>query len=547
MPPPAPTFLKKALASIGAEVKDVPPGILEVSLPEGAAPHFDDQAQLALTFDREVHRASERDLDLVMPGAPIFRSLLAALEGAGAASAVEFPDAPDPAKAQAAARGGLSLRQGTVTASTSRVEPFSGMALLFRLRLEGAEREDSLMAVFVPAAGDAFLIPAESLERMARAGKPGRLAAMMPGDRVTLREAAVVAAQREGDRRARAAEAKAAGKMAREVQQVRAYFEALGRELKEQKDESRGEDAKKEAGARLRNLDRERDLRLIEVQDRYRAHAAVEPVAVLGVTGQAARVAVVFQAGARRLEREVLWFPPLESVAPPACDMCEGPLLEASLCGDPSHDVLLCAECRRYCQTCGAGLCRDHTKTCHCGAVACPAHGAPCEACAQFCCRNHQLKCVACCRPFCQQHAHPCGVCNLISCADHSKRCGSCTLELCPEHGTPCDVTGKVACPKHVKTCGECGEKVLDVAYGEGLCQACRSLKPVMPGDPAAAAAVTWLPEAAKASWFRSDTKSRVMMVGKTWFRKYRVWLTKDLKPLNALGGTKLFSMKKLK
>ena len=546
MPDPDPVFIRSALAVIGAEVKDDPPGVLDVTLPAEAAPHFDDRGRIALTFDREVHRTSERDLELVVPGVPLFRSILEALGGTGAASAVAFEGTPDAARAEAAAKAGLSLRLGTVTAAVGQVEPVSGVAVIFRMRVEGPDREDALVAAFVTRDGKAFEVPAETVARMAGSGSAATLPPFTPGDRTRLRDDAGAVVQRQADRRARAAETRAAGRMAKEVQQVRTYFEALGKELKEQKNEGRGDESKKEAAARLRNLDRERDLRLAEVTDRFRARSFVEPVAVLGVSGQAARVKVIFQAGKRRLEREVFWFPPLEKVAAPPCDLCGAVLSEAAICGDPGHDALLCAECRRYCQVCGAGLCRDHTKACSCGAVACPEHGQTCGSCGEFCCATHSKKCASCGRGFCRQHALECGICHKVACFDHLRRCGSCVLELCMEHASTCDVSGKVSCPQHRRQCGECREWVLDTAMTEGLCTACRNLKPVGAADPAVAAAIACVPDAARASWFRSDTKTRVMMVGKGWIKKWRVWLSKDLKPLEALGGTRLFSLKKL-
>ncbi|MCE9582324.1 MAG: hypothetical protein K8T20_07510 [Planctomycetes bacterium] len=549
-----PTFIRNAFSALGAEVREPQPGLLEVTLPPEAAPFFDDRAQLALTFDRELHKSSERDLELVVPGSPLFRSLLEALGGAGAVTSVEFTEAPDPAKAREAARGGLTLRGGTVTPGTPAVEPFNGTAVLFVLRVEGPEREDALVAAFVPRVGEAFEVPAGGVEAMARAGKPVALSTMTPGDRARLRAAAAAVAQREGDRRGQAAEKRSAGRMAKEVQQVRTYFESLGAELKEQKSDSRGEEAKKEAATRLRNLERERELRLIELQDRFRASAHVDPVAAVAISGSAARVKVVFQAGTRKLERETLWFPPVGRATPPACDLCGGPftgatpaVAEAAICGEPAHDVLLCAACRRHCQACGAGLCPEHTKACSCGAIACPAHGAACEACAQFCCAGHSFKCVRCCRSFCRQHAFECGVCKLISCSDHSKRCGSCDIELCGEHQRPCDATGKVGCPQHMKPCEECGETVLDTALQMQKCPSCRNLAPVLPGDPAVAAAERFLPVAIGATWLKSETKTRVRLEGRTFMNKYRVWLAKDLKPLQAFGGSKLFGMRKMR
>jgi hypothetical protein len=547
MPDPSPAFLRAAFAALGAEVKETPPGILEVALPPAAAPHFDDRAQLALTFDRELHKSSERDLDLVVPGAPLFESLLAALGTTGAAASVAFEGAPDPAKAQAAARAGIALRQGRVAAGTPSIEPFSGAAVLFRLRLEGPEREDALVAAFVGKDGAAFEVPAETLPRIANAGKPAAAPAMAPGERLALKALAQAVALREGERRARLAEKKARPRLERETQQVRAYFEALGRELAERKSEGRGEEARKEAAARLRNLERERDLRLSEVADRFRAHASVEPVAALAIAGTAARVKVAFELGARRLEREALWFPPMERAVAPVCDLCGGPLGEAAMCGDPQHDVLLCAGCRRYCQACGSGLCAEHTKACSCGAIACPAHGGACEACGQFCCGNHSQKCVRCCRVFCRQHAYECGVCRAVSCVEHARRCGSCDLELCGEHQTPCDATGKVGCPKHIVTCEECGESVLDTAWLAGKCETCRKLEPCPPGDPLVAAAEGFLPEAKGATWMRAATKTRIRLEGKTFWNRYRVWLTRDAKAISAYGGSRLFGMKKLR
>jgi hypothetical protein len=540
-------FLKEAFAAIGAEVKETPGKIWDVTLPAAAAPQFDDRAQLALTFDREVYRTSERDVELVVAGSPLFESILGALGPAGAASAVAFEKAPDPIESQKAARGALTVRGGRVTADVPAVEALRGHAVLLRLRIEGPEREDLLTAVFVPAQGDERIIGADALAKLAREGKPAALAKMLPGDRNALRDRAVAAALRDGERRCRAAEQRSAGRLAKEIQQVRAYFEALGAELKEAKAEGRGEEGRKEAAARLRNLERERDLRLGEVTERFRAHAAAEPAAVLMVDGKAARVGLVFEAGARKLRREVVAFPPLGPAAPPPCDLCGAALAEAAICGDPAHDVLLCAACRRYCQTCGAGLCSQHTKSCACGAVACPAHGAACEACGVFCCEKHRLRCMACCRSFCAQHAHECGVCRLIGCFEHSKRCGSCQLELCPEHAVTCDLTGKPACPQHLKSCGECGENVLDIAIREGKCTACGSLLDVPPGDPAVAAAVAYLPVAANCSWKRADTKTRIRLEGKTFLNRYRVWLDRELKPIAAWGGSRLFGMKKLR
>ena len=49
------------------------------------------------------------------------------------------------------------------------------------------------------------------------------------------------------------------------------------------------------------------------------------------------------------------------------------------------------------------------------------------------------------------------------------------------------------------------------------------------------------------ASWHRAETKSRVRLEGKTFFNKYRVLLAKDLKPISAFGGSKLFGMRKLR
>lgn len=550
MIPPVTTdaaFLRTAFGALGAEIREPEPGVLEVALPPAAAPHFDDRALLQLTFDRELYKASERDLELVVPGAPIFKSLLEALGAAGAASAVAFEGDPDPAQAKAAAKGALAVRGGSVTAGTPAVEPFAGTAVLFRLRVEGPEREDALVAAFVGREGAAFEIPADSLPKMAVSGKPVSLPAVSPGDRARLRDASAAVAQREGDRRARLAEQRAAPRLAKETQQVTTYFEHLAGELKEQKSESRGEEAKKEAASRLRNLERERELRLLEVADRHRASAHVEAVAALAVTGTAARVPLEFAAGARKFSREVLWFPPTGNVNAPVCDLCGGPPGEAALCGAPGHDVLLCPKCRRYCQSCGAGLCAEHTKACACGAIACPAHGAPCEACAQFCCEKHLFKCVRCCRAFCRQHAFECGVCRMVSCTDHAKRCGSCDIELCGEHQSICDATGKAACPKHLVKCPECGDAVLDTAVAGGSCSTCRAMADAPAGDPAVAAALAFLPEAQGATWRKAESKTRFRLEGKTFWNRYRVLLAKDLRPIGAWGGSRLFGMRKLR
>lgn len=540
-------FIRAAFTSLGAELRETEPGILTVALPADAAPHFDDRAVLELTFDREVYKASERDLELVVPGAPIFKALLEALGAIGAASAVEFAELPEAEKARAAAKGSLAVRGGTLTAGVPAVEPFAGTAVLFRLRVEGPEREDVLLAAFVAREGAAFEIPAEALPKMASTGKPAALAPIAPGDRARLREAAEGVAQREGDRRARLAEQRGAPKLAKETQQVTTYFEHLAEELKEKKSESRSEEAKKEAATRLRNLERERELRLLEVADRFRASAHVDAVAALGVSGSAARVKLEFVSGPRKLAREVLWFPPTGSVNAPVCDLCGGALGEAAICGEPQHDALLCANCRRYCQACGAGLCAEHTKACACGAIACPAHGAACEACAQFCCEKHLFKCVRCCRSFCRQHAFECGVCRAISCTDHAKRCGSCDIELCGEHQRICDATGKAGCPKHLVKCPECGDDVLDTAIANARCSTCRSMADVLPGDLAVAAALAFAPEANGSTWRKAESKTRIRLEGKTFWNRYRVILGKDLKPVSAWGGSKLFGMKKLR
>ncbi|NUN50608.1 MAG: hypothetical protein HUU15_17490, partial [Candidatus Brocadiae bacterium] len=290
-----------------------------------------------------------------------------------------------------------------------------------------------------------------------------------------------------------------------------------------------------------------RDLRLAEAQDRHRAHGAVEPFAVLALSGPAARVPVVFQEGMRKLERHALWFPPLDRATPPVCDACGGPPGEASICADPAHEALLCPRCRTFCQTCGAGLCSGHARVCSCGATACPAHGAACESCGEACCAAHTLSCGRCCRKFCRRHAFACGICGLAACTDHAKRCGSCDIELCGEHQSPCDVTGRTACPRHAKACGGCGETVLDLAWKDGRCETCRTLASAAPGDPAVAAAETLVPEARGAAWRSARTKTRVLLTGSTLLSRYRVWLARDLSLLSAWGGSKLFGMKKIR
>lgn len=147
-----------------------------------------------------------------------------------------------------------------------------------------------------------------------------------------------------------------------------------------------------------------------------------------------------------------------------------------------------CADCARLCSVCGEDFCREHgTFACHVdGAPACHAHAHACVVCDRVYCSAHQGTCGATGHQACESCLHACAVCGKSVCELHLTRstpdaprgtrvlcpdcvvyceggtfepvgrdeavaCASCDRFICERHQVKCEVDGQVHCSRHLR------------------------------------------------------------------------------------------------
>ncbi|HEX7089100.1 MAG TPA: hypothetical protein VF192_03135 [Longimicrobiales bacterium] len=147
-----------------------------------------------------------------------------------------------------------------------------------------------------------------------------------------------------------------------------------------------------------------------------------------------------------------------------------------------------CADCSRLCSVCGEDFCREHgTFACHVdGAPACHVHAHTCVACDRAYCSAHQGTCGVTGHHACESCLHACAVCGKSVCELHLTRstedaprgarvlcpdcvvyceggtlepvgrdevvaCASCDRFICEHHQVRCEVDGQPHCSRHLR------------------------------------------------------------------------------------------------
>jgi hypothetical protein len=141
----------------------------------------------------------------------------------------------------------------------------------------------------------------------------------------------------------------------------------------------------------------------------------------------------------------------------------------------------------------------------------------------------------------------------LASCEESGQEVLESDLQTCavtgrrvlPEYLTPCPVSGKRVLPSTLIACSQCQQQVSPLVVRDGLCQACRSLKPVSREDPKLARVLgeyghldQWL------RWRMAETASVYILIASSFLRRLLLVLDKDTLEVAHLADGFRFSRK---
>lgn len=144
----------------------------------------------------------------------------------------------------------------------------------------------------------------------------------------------------------------------RDFVQLREYYEAIdqGIRARARRAAARQDAAAVQADAsRLEATAQAFRGRVADLIDRYRARVRLEPLAAVVCTIPVQRVTARIHRRAASRTITVAWNPIDRAMELPCCDGCGSGTPVATLCDDRVH--LLCARCRRQCDTCGRSYC----------------------------------------------------------------------------------------------------------------------------------------------------------------------------------------------
>ncbi|MBI3098101.1 MAG: hypothetical protein HYY93_07650 [Planctomycetes bacterium] len=510
-------FVSDATRALGGEWSAPGGGVFVARFPEACAKALEGACERRLTFDRERFAAGADDgLEFVTTGAPLLAQLTAALRERGVLARAAGNGKP-PGKGEAEARlgGALRIRNGTAALADLRNAADTLLLFTFRAVFQTLERFESLHGVAVDSTGRAFLFDPARLLTLSMtpveppAGSEGRpTASEVDPARAIALEAVRAAVEPER----KALSGKLAARREAEEAQLTEYFRGLGAELVAQRAATPSEKIRAEIGERLATIDRERDLRLAEVRERYEAKVDLVPVSLLVVEAPTASATVALApsgsvtaairggpssgaapeaALARRapegerggpgegLERasseqvgraaraalrgplrvDLHWIPLIDFLSLPPCPVCSAPVSEGSLCEDLSGLHLVCMRCTAYCPEGGEARCAAHLRACVvCATKFCESHVVACAAGHGDCCFAHRATCSKCRKVFCTSHTVLCAKCSAPSCETDRRPCIVCKKPFCEAHVSSCAECAAVACETDRRTCSRCGK-----------------------------------------------------------------------------------------
>lgn len=166
----------------------------------------------------------------------------------------------------------------------------------------------------------------------------------------------------------------------------------LSRRLKRASEERRAAMAEK-----LSAVAAEREIKLVDVEQKYRIQVEVELINLAVITQPKIGLQVSIRKRSAATERRVVWDPLLHRLEPLACDACGRSGENLWLCegGHLAHDRCLapqCVDCKRtYCQ-----LCAGHIHQCVvCDRAVCVQSLNKCKSCGRETCQSHSDLCHA--------------------------------------------------------------------------------------------------------------------------------------------------------
>ena len=453
-------FVRRYFERHAGPLQEEEPGVYRVSLPESLRSAFDGADSIRIAFDPGAGGSSVQ-VDLVAVGSYVLDHIVedAARSGWHTVARIEASATPP---ADVVLRE-LRPRNATVSVSSSTTESVPHLLFNFRVRLSTDVRVDRFESIFVDA----------------RTGKERRVADSLFSEGLSLPEdravdgAGIVDAYRAACRALEARTESAARTLREEaedlrkaeVERVTMYFDRSVTEVLDTRADGRGE---------ARALEKERERRLAEAEEKYRFVGEAELCNVRTVLLDVTRADVTLEhRGARRTIRLEFDAVNLE-VQPYPCEVCGTPAPEPVLCFG-GH--IAGPEC-----VTGCGFCdRVHCRTC----IAAEGAIAPCATCKRSVCPDHAEVCALSRRPHCPDHIHACAICGRTVGPAYVARCGSCEQSYC----------------------------VVCIAPPAERCLTCRSLQPALPDDPAVSAMRTRIPALAKATKWRRASNRRVTVL----------------------------------
>ena len=414
---------------VGATVQELEPQLVELSLPDAEAPHFNGRPSVRVAFSLA---ALERHPDAAMAvvGSPFLQELLDAVRTRGARRAFGLIPPTHPADTDGLPRT-VAVRRGMAEPPVVSLALHPVARLVARVTITAAAIVAEHIAesgVFDLATG---LRAPDDVAGLCRDVEAGTIVLAGDGGKAVDGVAALPARPLAelvplmlGD-----IESKLATELARHRNDTE---QALAAELA-RIDRYYGqllEDAAESAwdpmnAEERRAIEAEHGRRRAEEERRHEVRATVHPLQLVEFEVLVQRVDwnLVTRGGRgatltaeRTLSSSGAW--------QLVCPNCGGPPTELLIC---RHDHVGCAACGKTCRVCGEEFCGSHgIAACHVDEEpACDGHGKTCPTCRRPHCSAHAGRCSAGDHPACSACLGACDGCGKVVCTAHAVRSNS--------------------------------------------------------------------------------------------------------------------------
>jgi hypothetical protein len=479
-------LLERYVSMVGAELRDVGRGIVELTLPEHEQQWFRDRSTIRIAFTLD---ALERDPDaeIAVVGSPLLEQLVAAIRAHG--SRVSYGRLAPEHEPQAEAAE-LSIPITNATAGVPRVDVawHRVVRLLARVVVQaGSDVEEHLLesrffdattGIAVPQAIAAKCAALSSRRRGAKSVDAPQGKARPTADLITLALADLRVSLESKVTRLRE---NAQHSLEEELRRLDGYYGSL-------LNDAMAHGATDDESVARRAVEAEHARRRAEEERRHQVRAIVHPVQLTECELLVERATWQLVGESRDTRAELVaerWLNGTGDWAV-ACPHCRAFAPKTfSLCNS-GH--VACDTCASTCNACDNVFCRDHgISACHVdGRATCAEHARTCVSCNKPYCTEHELTCAEgdhtacsecvtpcaiCSRPVCEEHATTtpssaphgqrrlCGDCvrkceggaNEIIGADEVAQCSSCEKDVCEHHSKTCSVDRAVHCSNHLR------------------------------------------------------------------------------------------------